>query len=119
MKSFYVNPMTNDLEFDGSNNIKMVDGDEELIQSIWMIISTNVGEWFLNPEHGFDRAAVRGKKVDYNITTETLYAAILQEDRISSVDDIQFTFDPVKRELSIDFTCTKTDGQQIEGSATV
>lgn len=119
MRSFYINPATNDLDFDGSNNIKMVDGDDELIQSIKLIISTNVGEWFLNPEHGFDRSILQSKKVDESQATDALYAAVLQDERVATVDNIEFDFDRVNRKLDIKFTFTKKDGETVEGGVIV
>jgi hypothetical protein len=115
LKSFYINPATNDLEFDGQNNIKMVDGDDELLQSVRMTIATNLNEWFLNPEFGFDRSVLQVKILEEDRVIDELYAAILQDERIASVEDITFDFDRVNRHLKIDFKFTKKDGQTVEG----
>jgi len=107
MKSFYLNPETNDIELDGSNEIKMVDGDDELVQSVRLIITTNLGEWFLNPEYGFDRFAVLGKGVEHDIIVDSLYQAILQEKRVQRVENVTIDVDNKNRKLLIEFTFTK------------
>lgn len=119
MRSFYINPATGDIDFDGSNNIKMVGGDDELIQSVRNRIATNVGEWFLNPDFGFDRFEVLGKKVDYDMAADILSAAILNEERIAGVDDLKFDYDAANRKMFISFSLTKTDGGTVEGGVTV
>ena len=118
MKSIYINPATNDIDFDGSNNLKMIDGDDEIIQCVKMIIKTNLGEWFLNPDHGFRRAVVQGKHVDYNEAIEELYAAVLQEPRVAAVEDMQFRYDAAIRELTIDFAFRKHSGEVLTGRVT-
>lgn len=118
MKSFYLNPLTNDVELDGSNNLRMVEGDDELIQSVWMVVSTNLEEWFLNIDHGFKRKIVLGKNVNFEAVTEELYAAILQDERVSSVEDIQFDYDAATRKLRIDFAFSKQNGEIVKGGFT-
>ncbi len=116
MRSFYINPQTNDLDFDGSNNLKMIDGDEELLQRVRLNITTRLSEWFLNSDFGFDWAVVQTKSTNYENITSALYAAILFDEEIEVVDDVQFLYDPLTRHLNIDFSFTKVDGQLIEGS---
>lgn len=119
MKTFYINPDTNDLEFDGSNNLKYIDGDGELMQSVRLLIQTNLGEWFLNPEFGFDRSVILGRKYDPNVITDELYAAILQEERIAAVESINLDFNRSTRKLKIDFVLVKQDDNLLEGSVTL
>ncbi|TQK41976.1 uncharacterized protein DUF2634 [Brevibacillus sp. AG162] len=107
---------TGDFILDGQNDLQMVDGDEELCQCVADILSTNLGEWFLNPQgHGFRRFEVLGKKFNKDLVTEELVAAVLQEDRVSSVEEILWEFDRTKRSLSGRFRFTKLDGSVVEG----
>lgn len=120
MKSFYINPATNDLELDGHNEIKTVEGDEELLQSVRIILTTNLKEWFLNPQHGFDRFAVLGKRVERDRVFDALYQAILQDERINRINDVKMDIDREKRKIKVDFSFTKKeDGETIEGSASL
>lgn len=114
VRSFYINP-AGDLEFDGQNDLRMVEGDDELVQCVRDILTTNLGEWFLNLEHGFPWYMVLGEKYDRERVTEELIAAVLQEDRVQSVEEIKWEFDPKTRRLNGSFKFTKTDGQVVEG----
>lgn len=96
----------------------MVEDNDEFLQSLSMILSTNLEEWFLNPEFGFDRFVVLGQKEDRERTIESIYAALLQHNEVDSVEDVEMELDRTKRELKIFFNVTKTDGQAISGEVT-
>ena len=38
MKNLYINPATNDIELDGQNSFKMVEGDDEIVQAVAVIL---------------------------------------------------------------------------------
>lgn len=116
MIDFYVNPLTGDIELDENGDIRMIEGDDELIQCVVDIITTNLGEWIFNPQHGFARFRVLGQKFDKDEISSELVAAILQEERVASVDSLDWTFDRSTRVLSGTFTLTKANGGQVEGS---
>lgn len=115
MKSFYINPSTGDLEFDGQNNFKMTQGDEELVQCVSLTLKTNQGEWFLNPEHGFDRSVVQTKKYNEVMVNDAVNEAVLQDDRVRNIDNVTFDYNKAKRHLSVDFSFYKKDGSLIGG----
>lgn len=115
MKSFYIDPNTNDICLDGQNNLKMVEGDDELAQCVGLTFKTNKGEWFLNPEHGFKRSVVQTKNYDQNEVYDELYEAALQEDRVNAIDEVNFDYDQTTRKLKIDFKFKKQDGSLVEG----
>lgn len=116
MIDLYSNPDTGDIELDPQNDLKLVDGDEELVQCIRDIIRTNLGEWIFNPGgHGFPRFRVLGQKFDRERVTEELIAAILQEPRIQSVERITWDFDRETRNLTGNFVLIKQGGGQVQG----
>lgn len=115
MKNLYINPATNDIEMDAQNNFKMVDGDDELVQSVSVAFKTAKGSWFLNPEHGFNRAVVQTKVYNETIVTDELYETALQDDRVNHVNDITYDYDKQNRKLSVDFNFTKQNGETVEG----
>jgi len=107
---------TGDLVFDGQNDLELVEGDDELMQCVADILTTNLGEWFLNPEgHGFPRYEVLGEKFNREEITERLVAAVLQEDRVESVEEITWEFDRKERKLSGSFRVVKRNGEVVEG----
>lgn len=118
MKSLYLNG-DGDLEFDSNGELKMVNRKDELIQEVRVTIQTNLGEWFLDPEIGFDYSTVLVKKPDYEMIRSVLTDAIMQVDRIDRVDTIDFNFDRSERNLSIHFVATSNEYGEIEGTEVI
>lgn len=119
MKGFLLTP-AGQFVFDGQNNMVMVDEDDELMQSVRHIITTNLGEWFLNPLIGWDRFGTLGAKKDEERTITDLSRAILEgEGRVDTVEDIVLDYNRPERHLHITFTFTKKDGTELTGEAIV
>lgn len=114
MKSFYINPETDDLEFDRAGKLVMVDGNEELRQSVRLLISTNLNEWFLDPTLGFDFSTVLVKRPNDELIAGALFQALEQEPRIVRVENIQTDFDGVSRTLRVSFVAVSEQGEEIE-----
>lgn len=119
MISFYINPATNDLEFDGQNSLKMIADDDELAQAARIKMTTNLKEWFLNPDDGFERFVVLGKNVEHDRVIDAIYAALLQIERIARVEDVKIEIDRKNRKAKVDYIFVKTSGETVEGSVTV
>lgn len=116
MISFYINPSTGDIELDGQNDIRMVRGDAELVQCVSVALKTNKGEWFLNPDHGFERDIIQGKKYNAAEAEDAISEAVLQEPRVSSMRDVSFKFDASERRLEASFKFLKENGDLVEGA---
>ena len=104
---------TNDLMFDGQNNLSLVSDENEENQSLRAILSTNKGEWFLNSDIGIDYTLLQVKNPDLDLIKQEIYSAIMQEGRVSSVDSLEVSFDSSKRKLSISFSATMVSGNII------
>ena len=117
MKSFKI--VDGDLQLDGQNNLRMVDGDDEFMQCITETLKTNAGEWFLNPLHGFDRFEILGEKYDQERAINALFAALMQEPRVDRVENIELEFDRANRRLSVKYAVIKTTGETVEGGVVV
>ncbi|KAF6591043.1 DUF2634 domain-containing protein [Paenibacillus sp. EKM205P] len=103
-----------DLEFDSRGDLVMVEGDEELAQCCRVAIGTNEGEWFLNPEIGLAFRLFLGKLASEEEMRNELTRALLQEERIESVDDVTFSVDRAARLLTVTFKATGTSGEIIQ-----
>lgn len=103
-----------DLEFDSRGDLVMVEGDEELAQCCRVSIGTNEGEWFLNPEIGLAFRLFLGKLASEEEMRNELTRALLQEERIESVDDVTFSVDRAARLLTVTFKATGTSGEIIQ-----
>jgi phage baseplate assembly protein W len=99
----------------------MVSGDDELVQAVGMIVSTNLGEWFLNSNFGLARFQILGTKLESDRITQLVTKSILEnESRVSSVDKVELVQDDITpRGIKITFTFTKTDGTQLTGQVGV
>ncbi len=119
MKTFKLNE-SGDLEFDGQNSIRMVEGPGEKIQSVRLLISTNQGEWFLNTGHGLDYFVILGQK--WPASKEEIRAAFMeafeQEERIEEVLALNFEYIEKERKLKVKFRL-RMDGEEVEGETEV
>lgn len=115
MFTLKIDPATNDLVFDGQNNLVMVEGEDEIVQSIRLLLGTNTGEWFLNPQHGLVYEHLQVKVPDMERIRAEVMLALDQEPRISEVEDLQIDFDRQSRMLTICFRTTTQNGDVIEG----
>jgi hypothetical protein len=103
-----------DLVFDGQNDLVMIDEEDEVVQCIDRAITTQLEEWFLDPEHGLQYKYIRGKNVDLDRAKLELTKAIMQEDRVERVDNIDIAIDIQTRTATIAFKCTLKDGTTIQ-----
>lgn len=119
MKSLYINPETNDLEFDSLGELKTVEGKDELIQSLRLLIKTNLKEWFLDPSLGFNYETVFVKKFNEEQISEALIEVIQQEERIDRIETIKIEFDRSSRTLSVFFIAVSKEYGEIPISEVV
>lgn len=96
-----------------NNDFILIDGDEELAQSIKTVLLTQKEEFFLNPEHGLFRENILGKEANQTAATDDIIEAISQEERIESTEEINFTDDRNLRIRDISLTLQKVDGETL------
>ena len=118
MRSFYLNQATNDIEFDGLNNYMMVDGEDEKVQAVRLLLGTRAGEWFLNTLHGFAYDKIQVKAPSDELIRAEVLKCLRQEPRISEVIDLQITLDRARRSLGISFKL-RMDGEEVGGELTI
>jgi len=116
MKTFKL--VNGDLIFDAQNNLVMIDGEDEIAQSIERVLTTNKGEWFLNLEHGLDYQEIQGKGRDIEGIKLAITEAILQEERVSEVERIDVSLDK-DRHLKINVTARIQEGDNLQISEVI
>ena len=94
-----------------NGDIVMVDGDEELAQSLEMVFRTRKGEWFLNEQFGLDFGPFLTKRFDEALATDAVAEAAAQEERIQQVESVEF--ERSGRKLTVRATFVKSDGQPL------
>ena len=113
MKTFKI--QYGDLVFDGQNNLVMVEGKDEEVQSIERILTTNQGEWFLNIAHGLNYNEIQGKGKDIESIKLAIAEAIYQDDRVEDIEFLQVEVDRQNRKLNVDFKVRTNTKNLIEG----
>jgi phage baseplate assembly protein W len=92
-----------------NGEIQMIEGDQELAQSVESILKTRQGEFFMNTEFGLNRNNLLGKQADQDAAHDDIVEAIAQEERIATVDDIAFADDRSSRSRTVSLSMTKAD----------
>lgn len=103
-----------DLVLDGQNNLEMVEDEYETAQSIERTLTTQAGEWFLNPEFGLAYEYIRGKNVDLDRAKLEIVKAITQDDRVETVESVGIEVDRKTRKTKINFACKMKNGDLIQ-----
>ncbi|MGG0757886.1 DUF2634 domain-containing protein [Brevibacillus laterosporus] len=102
-----------DLTFDERGELVWVDQVEEIAQCVQRILSTNKGEWFLNPSMGIRFSVFFEKIPNWDKMREEIRQGIFQEPRIQTVESIDFQVNHKHRSLSIQFVATANTGEEI------
>lgn len=112
MLSFKLNK-DGDFTFDSGKRLETVTGDELIMQTVYLEMKTNLGEWFLNPDKGFDQFEVLGQKFDEERITDAVYAALYNLERVDTVEAVELVREG--RKLKIYFSFTTDDGEELNG----
>lgn len=101
-------------EFDetGDWTLGMVEGKDEIVQSVKHGFLIRLGEWFLDESIGLDRSFFEDKKV-YNkrVVSASLTECALQDDRVLEVISINLEFEPHNRILRAEIELNTTEGE--------
>lgn len=117
MKTFKV--INDDLVFDLSGNLVMVEGKEEEAQCIERIFSTNTNEFFLNPDHGFNYEALKVKNPDHNLIRLALISAATQDKRVKTASLTGIDLNKSERSAVVRFKITMKSGNTIESEVSL
>lgn len=97
-----------------ADEMQMLSGKDEVVQSVRIVLGTNLNEWFLDPEAGADYDVLLQKKPNEEAVRAAVFAALEQIEQIQKVDSIVIRFERENRMLYITFSATATDGEKIE-----
>lgn len=100
-----------DLAFDSNRELSMIDGLDEIAQSLFIIVQTRLGEFYLDENVGLDQSAILTKQFDEDVAHDAIVEALMEDDRVEEVTDIQFI--QTGRTLSISFSVKTTTGDPV------
>lgn len=95
-----------------NGDFKLIEGVLEVKQVLTISLSTNLKEWFLNPDLGLDFIKLLEKPTDEEIRSEII-RVIGQEERVELINDVQIVQDRKLRKLSIKYDVQLIDGQTL------
>ena len=108
-----------DIVLDGQNDIALITGDDEIVQTIRENLSTNKGEWILNTDVGFDRFSILGQKYNQDNAIDLLRETIFQDDRIDTIENLDLDFERKSRTLTVKFEIIKKTGETVAGEVSI
>lgn len=90
----------------------MVEGDEELCQSVERALTTKKREFFLDLEHGLEHEEFQKKNPSYEKIKLDIAETVLQEERVQKITDLKLSYVNNVREMSIGFIITDENGKK-------
>jgi phage baseplate assembly protein W len=108
MKSLCLDPGSRDLVFDDRMGLQMVSGTDEAAQHLRLLLTTRMGEWFLNIRHGLDHGEILGQKMPAaeSRIRAAVYDAVKQDSRDIRIQSLDLEHDVHARTLTIRITAT-------------
>lgn len=91
--------------------LEMVDGKDEIAQSLRIILATRLGEFYLDDTVGLDTSVILTKGFDEGAAHDAIIDALMQDGRVVEVTDISFAVQG--RSLSVDISLMTTDGDPV------
>ena len=104
-----------DLELDGINRFKQVEGEQKVVQDIRILLQTQRGSDILDREFGFDSMVVIERPTTH-VIGQTLSEAISGYRFSESVDDIVIGLDRATRTLNLTVTITISENPTVRTS---
>jgi len=96
----------------------MVADNQELAQSVERVLTTNLGDFFLNKNMGFERSLVTQKQLNNNAIRLGVIEAITQDERIKGIRSLEINLDRQNLNVAINFDITTVNGT-VEGSVII
>lgn len=100
-----------DVVISGNDIQYTVNDTELLLQKIRMVLSTNLGEWGLNPDEGIDYGFILVKNPDYDQIISTIQDGIHQVDETLQLKSYEFKHKG--RSLYITLVITTQSGEDV------
>lgn len=96
-----------------NNDFVMVEGDEELVQSVQSNLKTRKGEWFLDENFGLDRTNILEKNNNKDLIHDDIVEACCQDERIATVEELVITDNRHGRSRLITLRLMKDNGDEL------
>lgn len=98
---------------------ELVEGDDQLIQNYKHLLRQRVGEWMFNENQGFRRSVIEQKLPNRKQLIQAMHDCLYQEPRTAEVLHVDYQFNRIKRNLTINFRARTTTGSEVGGEVNV
>jgi hypothetical protein len=102
MKSIYLND-SGDFEFDSMNEVKMIEGIDEIKQRLKISLITEMKEWFLNLDFGVPWLKMLGEGDPPEEFRKEVLKVLNADPAVDKINSVKTEFDRANRSLEIDF----------------
>lgn len=110
-----IDPLTNDLAFDGRGNIALVSGAELVAQRLRYRLNTQLGEWSFDVRLGVDyRNTVMQKAPDLGAIRAAFIATIATTEGVVAVETFELSLSG--RQLRVRFEVLTNEGLTLEAA---
>lgn len=100
------------------NDLRFISDVQTIQQALYVLFSTNRGEWFLNLLTGLDQMKLVGKPRDEVIRSEIINT-LAQEPSVQLINDIQIRQDRKNRVLYVAYEVIDVDGNIVTGEVDI
>ncbi|MGG0666975.1 hypothetical protein ABE073_00340 [Lederbergia citrisecunda] len=106
-----------DLVFE-KGDFTIIEGVAEVQQCLEIMLSTNLGEWFLNEDFGFNYHLALEKPEDEEVQSE-IARVLAQEERVEAIGEITTNQDTRLRKLGAQYTVALVSGETITSEVNI
>lgn len=100
------------------NDLRFISDVQAIRQALYVLFSTNRGEWFLNLLMGLDQMKLVGKPRDEVIRSEVINT-LSQEPTVQQINDIQIVQDRKNRVLYVAYEVITVNGNAVTGEVEI
>jgi hypothetical protein len=107
----YIDPDTNDIVINESQDVTLIDGEDELAQYASTLLQTRRGTVLLDDDWGIPyRDVIFVRNPNISRIGSTLRSKLLGLSQVIAVPKLEMRLDVVTRELTVDFEIETTEG---------
>jgi hypothetical protein len=126
MKNYYIDPLTDDVTLDSTNNLRFTETLTEYVsQKIINNLQTFKGEWYQNIDLGipyYDRVLI--KNPDLDDVDNLFQSEILEVEEVVEILEYESEFDNSTRKYTVNFKVLAQEVEteetiEVEGSTTI
>lgn len=95
-----------------NGEIEMITGNELLYQKVRQVLSTNLGEYTLEPEQGISFKNLLSRKLNKDLVRDEILRGLRQVDPTFTIEEFECELDE-NRNLNVTFSATTENGENI------